>query len=287
MDRLILDSPAKINLYLRVLNKREDGYHQVETLIQAVDLCDRLTLTKSAGNISVSSDSPDLPLARDNLAYKAADLLVKELAINKGVRIFIEKKIPVAAGLGGGSSDAASVLLGLNQLWDLKLDSEVLMEFGRKLGTDVPFFISRHQTALAFGRGDRIFPSVTDKIKWYCLIMPPGKLSTKKIYGKLDFLRKRDANLTFKSGDVKMLIPHNDLAQAVIEELPVVGEIIDLMGSMGFKAMVSGSGPAVYVLASDRKEAIKTAQQIAAQNRWTTYVIQTYNRRKQSGNNRG
>ncbi|MEA3560966.1 MAG: 4-(cytidine 5'-diphospho)-2-C-methyl-D-erythritol kinase [Candidatus Omnitrophota bacterium] len=294
MNRLNLDSPAKINLYLKVFDKRPDGYYQVETIIQAIDLCDKLTLTELISGIKVSSDSKELPLPKNNLAYKAADLLIKELGINKGVDIFIRKKIPIAAGLGGGSSNAAFVILGLNQLWDLKLDRDTLMEFGKRLGTDVPFFISGYQTALASGRGDEISSLALDNTEWYCLIMPDQGLSTEKIYRKLEVMRRKEGNLTFGACDAKMLIQvlrkgykkdiekflYNGLTGIVIGELPVVAEIVNAVESIGLKAVVSGSGPAVYTLVSDRKEAIKVARQISAQNRWTTYITQTYNRRK-------
>jgi 4-diphosphocytidyl-2-C-methyl-D-erythritol kinase len=302
MNRVILDSPAKINLYLKVLGTRPDGYHQVETVIETVDIYDRLSLTDLKDGLSLSSDSKDLPPPEDNLAYKAASLLIRELGIKKGVHIFIKKRIPIAAGLGGGSSNAASVVLGLNRLWNLKLNRKTLLEFGKKLGADVPFFISGYRTALATGRGDEISPLKIDSVRWYCVVMPTGKISSKKIYDKLEAMKVQGRGLTFVYGDVKMLIQIlkegyrkeiekflcNGLTEAVVEELPVVGEIIELIESMGLKAVVSGSGPAVYMLAPNRKEAIRVAREISTnRKRWTTYVTQTYNRRKQSGNNRG
>ncbi|GAG65504.1 unnamed protein product, partial [marine sediment metagenome] len=183
MNKLILDAPAKVNLYLKVLGKRPDGYHQVETVIQAIDLCDRLVLEQRKRGIKLSSNSDLLPPSTANLAYKAAELLLRRLDIKKGVQIFIEKNIPIAAGLGGGSSDAASVILGLNQLWNLKLGRNKLMDFGREIGTDVPFFISGYQTALAMGRGDELLPVKTKGRQWYCLVVSSRGLLTRKIYG--------------------------------------------------------------------------------------------------------
>ena len=308
MKKLILDAPAKINLYLKILGKRPDGYHQVETIIQAIDLCDRLILEQTKKGIKLSSNNNILPLSADNLVYKAAELLIRTLNIKKGIHVFIEKNIPIAAGLGGGSSDAASAILGLNQLWDLNLNQAKLIDFAKKIGTDVPFFISGYQTALGTGRGDELLPIETKMRQWYCLVVPSKSLFSRKIYGEVGqkdlnpalsackgTLRtgKSGVNLTFSSADVKMLTRaltegykgkvekflYNGLAKIVIKLAPEVDEIIQLMKSAGLKGFVSGSGPAVYTLAPNRKEATRIAKEFSSRHGWPTYITRTYDRR--------
>jgi len=308
MKKLILDAPAKINLYLKILGKRPDGYHQVETIIQAIDLCDRLILEQTKGGIKLSSNNNILPLSADNLVYKAAELLIQTLNIKKGIHVFIEKNIPIAAGLGGGSSDAASAILGLNQLWDLNLNQAKLIDFAKKIGTDVPFFISGYQTALGTGRGDELLPIETKMQQWYCLVVPSKSLFSRTIYGEIGqkdlnpalstykgTLRdgKSGVNLTFSSADVKMLTRaltegykgkvekflYNGLAEIVIKLAPEVGKIIQLMKFAGLKGFVSGSGPAVYTLAPNRKEAMRIAKEFSSRHGWPTYITRTYDRR--------
>ena len=307
MKKLILNAPAKINLYLKILGKRPDGYHQVETIIQAIDLCDRLILEQTKKGIKLSSNNNILPLSADNLVYKAAELLIRTLNIKKGIHVFIEKNIPIAAGLGGGSSDAASAILGLNQLWDLNLNQAKLIDFAKKIGTDVPFFISGYQTALGTGRGDELLPIETKMRQWYCLVVPSKSLFSRKIYGEVgqkdlnpafytykETLRtKGRVDLTFGSADVRMLTQaltegykgkiekffYNGLAKIVIKSAPEVGEIIQLMKSAGLKGFVSGSGPAVYTLAPNRKEAMRIAKEFSSRHGWPTYITQTYDRR--------
>ncbi len=308
MKKLILDAPAKINLCLKILGKRPDGYHQVETIIQAIDLCDRLILEQTKKGIKLSSNSNILPLSTNNLVYKAAELLIRTLNIKKGIHVFIEKNIPIAAGLGGGSSDAASAILGLNQLWNLNLNRAKLIDFAKRIGTDVPFFISGYQTVLATGRGDELLPIETKMRQWYCLVVPSKKLLSRRIYSEVQqkdldpalatykgTLRtgKGGVSLTFSSADVKMLTRaltegykgkiekflYNDLAKIVIKLAPEVDEIIQLMKSAGLKGFVSGSGPAVYTLAPNRKEATRIAKEFSSQHRWPTYITQTYDRR--------
>lgn len=308
MKKLILDAPAKINLYLKILGKRPDGYHQVETIIQAIDLCDRLILEQTKKGIKLSSNNNILPLSADNLVYKAAELLIRTLNIKKGIHVFIEKNIPIAAGLGGGSSDAASAILGLNQLWDLNLNQAKLINFAKKIGTDVPFFISGYQTALATGRGDELLPIETKMRQWYCLVVPSKRLLSRRIYGEVGqkdlnpilstykgTLRagKGGVNLTFSSADVKMLTRaltegykgkiekflYNGLAKIVIKLAPEVDEIIQLMKSAGLKGFVSGSGPAVYTPVPNRKEATRIAKEFSSRHGWSTHITQTYDRR--------
>lgn len=298
MNKLVLKSPAKVNLYLNLLGKRFDGYHEVETVIQAIDLCDELTLEETADDISISSDDPDLPTEGANLAARAARLLVEKLGINKGVRIFIKKRIPQAAGLGGGSGNAATTLLGLNRLWDLELGPRRLAEFGKSLGTDVPFFVSGEATALCTGRGEDLM-GLSSRTIWYCLVVPPIRVSTQDAYSRVHY---RSVGLTRPHNDVKMLahalgegdlqsikpLLYNGLEQAAKELAPLLPRVMELMKSLGAEgASMSGSGPCCFSLCHDRKEAVDLADKISSLGEWRTFVARTLQkRRKESGNHR-
>ena len=180
MDKINLKPPAKINLYLEITGKRDDGYHNLETVFQAINLEDKLSLelTKEK-SIEITCHHPDVPLDSSNLAYRAASVLLDKLKIRVGLRIGLEKQIPVAAGLGGGSSDAASVILGLNSLLGLNLAKEKMFEIASEIGADVPFFILEEGCALGRGRGDEL--TVLDKVPevWYVIAHPNIKISAR------------------------------------------------------------------------------------------------------------
>jgi 4-diphosphocytidyl-2C-methyl-D-erythritol kinase len=186
---LIIKSFAKLNLYLQVLNKRKDNFHNLSTLFARIDLADTIIFRKRQDKlIKIKCDNRLVPKNKTNLCYRAAALLKQELKLNLGIEIEIKKCIPVGAGLGGGSANAASVLLGLNRFWNLNLPKTRLVKLGAKLGSDVPFFI--HQTRFALGRqrGDSIKPlTALDRLKlWFILIYPNFKVSTPLIYQKYD-----------------------------------------------------------------------------------------------------
>ncbi|HVP37441.1 MAG TPA: 4-(cytidine 5'-diphospho)-2-C-methyl-D-erythritol kinase, partial [Terriglobales bacterium] len=155
MKGLTLKAPAKINLFLDILGKREDGYHNISTLMQRISLYDSLTFLRINEGVILKTDNSSLPSDRRNLAYQAARLILSEGKVSQGVKIFLRKKIPVSSGLGGGSSDAASTLLGVNRLYGLNYPVKRLHLLAEKLGSDVPFFLY-DQAALAEGRGERI-----------------------------------------------------------------------------------------------------------------------------------
>ena len=169
---LSLVSPAKLNLFLKVINKRPDGYHNIQTLFERIDLCDEIRLFPIATDeIIVSSDCLHIPLDQRNLAYKAADLLRTSQGIKQGIKIEIDKHIPVGAGLGGGSSNAAAVLCGLNTLFRLKLDRKTLLSYANRLGSDVAFFILNKRFAIGTGRGGDLKPVFMPKtLKWWHLL---------------------------------------------------------------------------------------------------------------------
>lgn len=268
MKQISVQCPAKINLTLGVLGKRADGYHEIESIMQSITLVDNLNIESRSTGIEIISDHPDLPTGKNNLIYQAVSLLTQYSGITRGVKINLKKQIPVAAGLGGGSSDAAGTLRGLNKLWDLNLSQSKLKELGGRLGSDIPFCI-QGGIALARGRGEKLTPLKTNLSAWLVLVKPPVEVSTAQIYQNLhlkkgekqpftqiviDYLKK--GNLT-KVGENLV----NVLEKVTINLYPEIGEIKSEMlkrGAIG--ALMSGSGPTVFGLVEDEVKAQRLAE---------------------------
>lgn len=253
---IIEKAPAKINLGLDILYKRDDDYHEVKMVMASIDLADKVSLRPLDTNeILVETDCSFLPLDERNHVYQAAKLLKETYQIEKGVHIKIDKKIPVAAGLAGGSSDAAATLRGLNQLWDLNLTNDILAEIGEKIGSDVPYCVEGG-TKLATGRGECLacLPEVPPC--WVIVVKPPVSVSTWKIFTDLavEELNHPDMEAlerALANGDYQSMIKHmgNSLEKATIEKYPVVEQIKTKMLNFGADAAVmSGSGPTVFAL---------------------------------------
>lgn len=252
---MIILAPAKINLALDVLARRPDGYHQVDMVMQTIELADILTL-EPATDIVLSSDMTGIPLDKRNLAWRAVLLLQEKFGIAKGVKINISKKIPVAAGLAGGSADAAAVLIGLNNLWELGLSKEELMELGLKLGADVPFCIMKG-TARAEGIGEVLTP-INSSLKCQVLLVTPNvPVSTAMVYHKLRVNKiKHHPNIAgvvtaLEAGDSKKLcdIWGNVLETVVLKENPMVAQVKKYFKKFNLSyCLMSGSGPTVFAL---------------------------------------
>jgi 4-diphosphocytidyl-2-C-methyl-D-erythritol kinase len=255
--KISIKAPAKINLTLDVLRKRKDGYHEVEMVMTTIDLADRLELSLlEQPNIKIDCSASFVPTDERNLAYQAAKLLQKRFAITKGVHIYIDKEIPVAAGLAGGSSDAAATLRGLNTLWGIGLTLDELATLGEELGSDVPFCVYGG-TALATGRGETIEHLPAPPSFWVVLAKPPIGVSTGNIYGKLKLSEStkhpdtasmvqaiREKNFTSISENLG-----NVLEEVTLKEHPGVLHIKDQMKKFGADGvLMSGSGPTVYAL---------------------------------------
>lgn len=294
MTSLTLAAPAKINLFLKVLNKRRDSYHNIITLFEKISLADSVKISKIPKGIRVSSDKFITSGPEDNLAYKAARLIMERGKIKGGVSIRITKRIPVASGLGGGSSDAASTLIGMVKLFGLKFDRSDLLQPAAALGADVPFFISAVPFAVGEGRGDKIRSIDIGTRPWHLIVYPgPLKAATRDIYEAFDALAVRrrlrqvkgsaartrhkplSKNLTAVCPDAKMkflagypmtfdgmeAMLHNDLEDAVTVEEEAVADIIKRLAAfLGKKFIVSGSGPSVFCLYRTRKEAIEAKE---------------------------
>lgn len=271
MKEIKLKAKAKINLGLDVLRKREDGYHEVRMIMQTIPLYDKLTIctAEDDAQIRVQTNLHFLPVGEDNLVYKAAKLLMDEFQIKQGVEIELVKYIPVAAGMAGGSSDAAATLVGVNKLFELGLSMEELMARGVKIGADVPFCVMRG-TALAEGIGEKLTP-LPPMPKCHILIAKPGiHVSTKFVYGNLraNELKEHpdiDGQIrALKRGDLSELarLMGNVLETVTIPEYPVIRRIKDTMKEYGaLNAMMSGSGPTVFGLFED-EEAAKEAYRV-------------------------
>ncbi|WP_339064267.1 4-(cytidine 5'-diphospho)-2-C-methyl-D-erythritol kinase [Tepidibacillus marianensis] len=255
--RLWEKAPAKINLTLDVVGKRDDGYHEVEMIMTMVDLADRISFKEINGNrIVLESNSGIIPNDERNLVYKAAQIIKFKYQIERGVHIFLEKNIPVAAGLAGGSSDAAATLRGLNRLWDLGLTKTELMQLGGEIGSDVPFCVIGG-TALATGRGETIKQLPSPPAGWAILAKLPIGVSTADVYGALKLEEIQEHPQTqqmIQALEQQDFIGMTSLLANVLEEVtfriyPEVKQLKDQLQQFGADGvLMSGSGPTVFAL---------------------------------------
>lgn len=271
MDKIKLKALGKINLGLDVLGRRPNGYHDVRMVMQTVYLYDQILLEKTdKEGISLETNLFYLPVNENNLAYRAAKMLIDEFAIKEGVHISLEKHIPVAAGMAGGSSNAAAVLYGMNRLFQLGLTDQELMDWGVQLGADVPYCIMRG-TVLAEGIGEKLTPLPAMPKCHVLLAKPPISVSTQKVYEKLDaqkVTKHPDIDgilLGLQTGDLKKITSSmgNVLENVTITEYPQIESIKDVMKEEGaLNAMMSGSGPTVFGIYDDKMLARRAAARI-------------------------
>ncbi len=254
--KISIKAPAKINLSLDVLHKRDDGFHEVEMIMTTVDLADRIELTLlEEDKITIDVSEGFVPSDNRNLAYQAAQLLKDKFKVSKGVKIAIQKNIPVSAGLAGGSSDAAATLRGLNQLWSLGLSLDELAELGAKIGSDVSFCVYGG-TALATGRGEKIKHISAPPACWVILAKPPIGVSTAEVYRNLNTaaLTHPDINkmiTAIEGRDYEGICQElgNVLETVTFKLYPEVQRIKDQMIRFGADGvLMSGSGPTVFGL---------------------------------------
>lgn len=257
-----LSVPAKINLWLEVLRKRGDGYHELSSLMLPIDIRDRLEMAlRPGGGIHLTCDSPELPVDERNLAWRAAKLFLEAAGVDAGVDIDLRKNIPVGAGLGGGSADAAGVLLGMNRLFDALLAPDRIEGLARALGADVPFFL-RQTPALATGIGERLEDVAGLPGYPLLLIKPPFSVSTGWVYQSLKLTRGRSRiNLyTFEACPWRLAeVMENDLESVTLREYPLLAELKEWIleqGALG--ALMSGSGPTVFGVFHQRSLAEKS-----------------------------
>jgi len=276
---LTLNSYAKLNLYLEVLHKRKDNYHNIKTIFERIGLADKIILkSRRDKKINITCNVAAVPQAHSNLAWRSAKLLQDIFNIDKGVDIKIIKRIPVGSGLGGGSSNAAAVLAGLNKLWKLNVTEHKLAGLAGKLGCDVPFFIYNSPFAQGEARGDKIKPLKTLNLVrlWHILVVPKIGVSTASIYKRWDNEFKT-FKLTMPKYDVNILILalrkndlfligdalFNSLEQVTARLYPQINAIKEKLMQLGVKSiLMSGSGPAVFGIVSSKKEALTLCRQL-------------------------
>jgi 4-diphosphocytidyl-2-C-methyl-D-erythritol kinase len=286
---LVLHAPAKINWFIKVLLLRSDGYHEIKSLIQKISLYDTISL-KPSKELTIISDLniPD----EQNIVYRTAITLKKELGIHYGAEIRVLKNIPVYAGLGGGSSDAASTLLGLNKIWSLRLSQEELCTLAERLGSDVPFFLNG-PFALVEGRGEKLTAFKPPEPLNILLVKPDVSVSTRWAYSSLSSARNADitsklTKTSSKADNIKFLINKiqktqfdfagnviNDLESVTVERFPVIAEIKEkLLGEGAAFSSMSGSGATIFGVF----DSVKSAENASGIFRdcWTA-VVQTLN----------
>ncbi|WP_053832374.1 4-(cytidine 5'-diphospho)-2-C-methyl-D-erythritol kinase [Paraclostridium bifermentans] len=287
MNSIDLKSRAKVNLSIDVLGKREDGYHLVEMIMQTIDLYDKLKITEIEENsILIKSNSLDIPLNEDNIMYKAVNLLKNQFNIEKGIEISIEKNIPVAAGMAGGSSNAAAVLVGLNKLWNLGLSENELKDIGLKLGADVPFCITGG-SALAEGIGEKLTNIKGLPEDLNILVCKPNIfVSTKEVYQSLnmDKVKRRPQNKelidALQKEDVKFISENmvNVLEEVTSLKYSEIRQIEDIMiKNKALGSMMSGSGPTVFGLFDNKDCAIKAKEDLQAKYN-QVYLVKSSNK---------
>ncbi len=267
-----LQSPAKVNLGLRVLGVRPDDYHEVETWMQQVDLFDRVWISPGGRSIRVTSNSSSAPSGRENLAYRAAAALRKAAGGRVlGARIHLEKNIPAGAGLGGGSGNAAVVIWALNRLWKLGLSNSSLSGIAAGIGSDVPFFLAG-PAAFCRGRGELVLRRKPLQSGLFLLVKPPYSLSTAKVYGwmrKKLKNEKRPSRIGRRSKRLNPTVYCNDLENVVFELYPQLRECRDaLIASGAGRALMSGSGPTVWGLFRRKVDAMAAADEFGRRRRW-------------------
>lgn len=284
MEKIQLKAYGKINLGLDVIRKRADGYHDLEMIMQSVGVYDDIIITKTgeADEIKVETDTMILFNGKDNLAYMAAKMLFDEFGIHEGINIHINKRIPIAGGMAGGSSDCAATLRGINEMFELGLNVEELMERGVKLGADVPFCIMGG-TAIAEGIGEILTPLPTPPKCHVIIAKPPVSVSTAYVYGRIkpDEIGRRpdtkglaDAIIEQDLNKMSELI-YNVMEDVTVDDYPIIKEIKSLLIEEGaLNSIMSGSGPTVYGIFDDLDKA-ETAMKVLGKKELTEQLYLT------------
>lgn len=281
MQQVIRKARAKINLGLDVVKRREDGYHEVKMIMQTVDIYDELTICKTEQpGIQITTNVGDIPVNEDNLIYKTAKLMLDKYSIQQGIAVHLKKVIPVAAGMAGGSTDAAATFTGLNQLFDLKIPDEELMKMAVKIGADVPYCIMGG-TALSEGIGEILTPLPNPPQCHLVIAKPDIYVSTKYVYENLhanELKHHPDIDAMIESLRAKDLRKMSQQMENVLElvtasEYPIIEEIKDTMKKCGaWNALMSGSGPTVFGI-FDREEDANKAKELIAQKKLAKQVF--------------
>jgi len=303
-NKIIIEAPAKINLTLDVIGKRDDGYHELETVMHQIDLFDRITLEAREQGIKLAASSTGIPLDEDNLAYKAALAILKRYGQETGVSIFIEKNIPIGAGLAGGSTDAAAVLAGINYLYGARFSYQDLLVMAAAIGSDVAFCLSEHYsenysgilmspgaTAIARGRGEILEPLPAQTIPFILMVKPGFQLSTAQVYGEFGLGAVNHSPDTgsflqaWYNNDIINIAAHmgNVLESVSIRKKPEIGIIKARMKEQGaINALMSGSGPSVFGIFPNEAAARQAFTEFKQDYR-EVYLVSSYRRGDRNG----
>ena len=271
-------APAKINLFLRILSREDSGYHQIETLFAAVGLYDEVHLERTSGDLSIEVVGPALGPKEENLAYRAAQLLIDRVNSSDGARIRLRKNIPTGAGLGGGSSDAGATLRAFNVLLGDPLSGAQLLELAGELGSDVPFFTKGSGAALAWGRGERLVAVPTLEDTHVVLALPPVSVSTALAYRELPSRVSRDPSILdcHEIGRSQWLTKYavNDFEPSIFGRYPELAEIRDSIARKGASvARLTGSGAAVYGMFHDGAAAKSACASLAVEREGVRFAV--------------
>jgi len=274
---MMVKAPVKINLCLKVLRKRSDGYHDIYSIMQKVSLYDSIYLTVLSKGIFVETDNLEIPSGRENLAFRAAELFFSYTGIKKGVKIFIHKRIPSGAGLAGGSSDAGTVFRTLNHIFGTGISLKELIKLAKRIGSDVPFFVFPYVSAVVEGRGEILTPVFLPE-KWYLLVNPGINISTVWVYNELDKVKNILTNYD-KRFKITNLIKRsflkglsNDLEKVSMKEYPVLIDIKRKLNESGaIASLMSGSGSTIVGIFDYEREA-KKAYSMMPGNYWMKIV---------------
>jgi 4-diphosphocytidyl-2-C-methyl-D-erythritol kinase len=284
LKQLRLNAYAKINLTLDVLGDRPDGYHDIETILHTVELHDSIILTEDAEGITLRCASPDVPAETRNIVHRAAHLLKETFNIPRGVEIELTKRIPVSAGLGGGSSDAAFTLLGLAQMWKLRLGEAQLLELGSKIGSDVPFFLVGG-AALAMGRGERVRMLRPLPTTWVVIARPTIEVTSEWAYKALDHgAIRRHPNtqevvraLTAEDARTVGHLLCNVFEDVVVAHHAVVGTVRDrMLAQRPLGVSLSGTGPAMFAMTANEAAAREIGAALGDLSNVEVFVTRTF-----------
>lgn len=279
-------APAKLNLYLDVLEKRPDGYHNIKTIFEKIDLRDEIIIKEKAGDIDITVEPSGMcPSGKGNIVYKVLELLLREAGVSIGLDIVIKKRIPVSAGLGGGSSDAAAVLQGVNEKFDLGVSRERLFSIASETGKDIPFFMLEGSFALGMGAGELLEPVKTG-CRWsHIIIKPDVSISTAEMYARLDGHARKSEKpdiekiiLALEKKDLCLFKKnyYNIFEEVLIDYDLYIERAKTLLSNAGSgPGFLSGSGPSVFCTVEEREEAVQIAEKIPKAGNMKVFVATT------------
>ena len=286
MREIRVFAPAKLNLYLDVLEKRPDGFHNIETIFEKIDLKDEIIIKEKGRGLKVKADLPNCSQGKENIVYKAAQALFKEAEVKLNLDIEIKKLIPVSAGLGGGSSDAASALKAINEIFKLKVSAKKLFSIARNIGKDVPFFMSEAPFSVAKGAGELLEKINLDRDLFHILIKPPISLSTRLMYRRIDRCSNsckphslKNALNALKKIDVKTFEKnYYNIFESVLARSSVhINRVKMMLADSGVEhSLLSGSGPTVFCTFENKEDAEIVFRKMPKNRSMGIFLAKTY-----------